>query len=288
MVKIRFYDPGADGKLHPKKTTASSGGITLNWIAALGWKANPFTIRTIPTYRYFVGQEAARQAINLFFIRERRFGTIRGASGSGKTMLLQWTAEELAPYADKYDVHLLDASRPLPEQLLSLTDRYQGLFAKFKGHSPSDVIQFLKARTKRKLVLLVDNADNLGSLGAYIHALFDDLEAVVLLAGKNPESFAEDLLHIELAPLQPSHAIQLLERRIAHVGGKGIAPFTVGELEEWWPQANANVASYLHKVQEHAVHKALGPKEQTQQSGEQPAQKAGSQRFDDALKDLLN
>jgi hypothetical protein len=262
MVKIRFYDPDDKPKApaahKPAFTTAPKKGLTLDWPRELQWRESPFTtLMLLPAHQYIVGQDAARQAINLFFIKEQWFGTISGEPGSGKTFLLQWLSEELQPYKDRYSVHRFDASLT-PEQFSQeLSEPYSTLLTKYRGTDPAALAEFLQRRAKRKLVLLIDNGNALGPLEPYLLALRDKLGAVIIIAGTKPHAIAPDALKVTLTHLSTEEASKLVEKRIARVGGSGIAPFSPLLLNELWLASRSNPVTFLQFCNETAMKIAL-------------------------------
>lgn len=288
MVKFRFYDPddkptsvtpapsdapSAVSAAEPERTVPvqvmpsppkgvvahRNSGFTLHWVHQLHWHKNPFTELTPkPAHVFVVNQDAARQHINLFFIKEKQFGTLSGAKGMGKTFMLTWLAEELQPYGDRFLVFGFEGSTPLPMILQKLVSPHEGLLAKYKGNSPEELSIFLSARAKRRIVILVDNADSLPDQTAvYYKQLLAHNNAIVILAGQNPPKLAHDDLQAELEPLKSHDVVKLLERRIAAVGGAGTQPFPTQLIEELWRASDRNLKQFIDYCNETAMKVAL-------------------------------
>jgi hypothetical protein len=266
MVKFRFYDPDEKPaeQEHPKHAEpvtihVQKKGFTLDWVHDLGWRENPFTQLTpMPVHEFMVNQDATRQAINLFFIKEQRFGTITGDHGSGKTFMLQWLAEELHPYKDRFEVHYFDAAACTVEQFTEkLTKHHSSFFSSYKGNSPEKLVHFLEGKLKHKLVILVDNANDLGALDHYYKALYAKMQAVIILAGTKPAQLAEDSLNATLVQMSAHDASKMVEKRIGKVGGAGIKPFNHRLLEEVWVAAKCTPKTFLDYCNETAMKVAL-------------------------------
>lgn len=266
-MKIRFYDPDDEAKQAQQPARAlpvhnqphpQSRGFTLDWVRDLGWRENPFTqLQPKPVHSFIVGQEQTRQAINLFFIKEQRFGTITGERGSGKSFLLEWLEEELAQYADRFDIRRVSGAKQPREIIAAIVEPYEGVFSKYKGESADEFVAFLTSKLKKKLVLLIDDADELGAFESYVHALLTATPAIVVLAGARPKAVKDDALKLKLSPLPAHDAIKLVEKRIAAVGGSAIRPFTNRLLEELWTAAKENPSTYLSFLSETAMKIAL-------------------------------
>lgn len=308
MVKFRFYDPD-DDKLgepvkerpipeelskHPVKTLKQEprAGLVLDWIHELGWRKNPFTMQATPSHAFVIGQDAARQALNLFFIKQRTFGTITADHGLGNTFMLRWVQEELERYPDRFTVCVIDASTSQLSLSKQLAAPYEKLFAKYKGHVPAELAAFLKPKLKKRLVILVDNADLLADLEPLLLVLMKDCGSAVIFAGTKPVLFALDELKVTLAKLHPKEVVALLEKRIAAVGGRGIEPFDAKLVDELWKLSEHNLASFMNYCDETAVKLALKhvelpteekpEKEKTgkEKSGKNEAKKSGAKHKD--------
>jgi hypothetical protein len=252
-MKIRFYDP--DDK---PKTPPVSKGFTLTWERDLGWKQNPFTeLTALPAQQYIVNQDAAREAANLFFIRSATFGTIRGGQGMGKTFFLTWLAEQLAAYGDTFLVYRFTGNSSVEDFTSALTKPYAGVFSRYSGETPQEFVEFVREKRKKQLVLLIDDADSLGTLEPYVRATVEHLGARLILTGIRPPALFPDTLNVQLTAMTPADALKLVEKRIAAVGGTSHKPFTPTFIKEVWGAANANPATFLVYCNETAMKIAL-------------------------------
>lgn len=275
MVKFRFYDPDEDEKpsrpasrpsynaFAPEVPVGSSkpiSGLTLDWVHSIGWRTNPFTqLSPKPAHAFLVGYESQRQDINLFFIKEFTFGTVTGESGMGKSFLLQWLSEELAGYGNRFETHLIDARNGVAAFTSAIVSKHETLLKKYRGASPAEFLQFLKQNVKnpKRMVILVDNADELGDLEPYLLAIMDNNLGSVILAGKKPKPLADDKLRVRLTSTDWQDALKLIEKRVQAVGGSSYKPFTPKLIEELWSASKGNFVLFFGFASETAMKIAL-------------------------------
>jgi type II secretory pathway predicted ATPase ExeA len=241
------------------RTTLAQTGFTLHWVHELHWRQNPFTQLSVkPAHVFIVNQDAARQQINLFFIKEKQFGVIHGPPGSGKTFMLTWLAEELQPYGDRFMVYGFEGNAPTTTIIEKLVAPHQTLFHKYKGSTPEELSAFLLARSRRKMVILVDNADELTDQTAvYYKFLLAHNNAIVILTGAHPPALAREDMSVPLPPLHAKDVLKILERRISAVGGSGYLPFVENLVEELWRASGNNLKRFFEYCNETAMKVAL-------------------------------
>ena len=280
MVKFKFYDPDDEKAGHKTSQPApsvpsaamttsapqasagasqSKSGFTLHWIHELGWRMNPFTeLRAKPAHVYVVNQDTARTHINLFFIKEKQFGTISGGPGSGKTFMLSWLAEELQPYGDRFCVCGFDGSAAAETVISKVCSPFESFLSKYKGESPEELSAFIASKAKRRLVILVDNAENIPEKSlAYYKQLLTQNQAIVIFAGQSPPKISADDLQVTLAHLTPQDCEKILERRIAAAGGRGIEPFNSTFVAELWKASKNSLNTFMSLCNETAMKIAL-------------------------------
>lgn len=268
MVRIRFYDPDEEDHPHARKADAASPkasdligrGYGIDWVGQLGWRENPFIPFTArPAQMYFVGHDAARKSISDFLARGEHLATVTGELGIGKTMFLAWLTEELGKHPRDYHVVNL-VSRESPEEITKkLAAPYRGLFSTYTGETNEELAEYLTSKEKkRRIVLLIDDAENLGENEALINALLDAPNISVVIAGERIPKLAVKPLHIPLTPITPLHAEELIEARIRGVGGRGLRPFTSRVVADLWKAAQGDPTRFFHYAEETAMRAATG------------------------------
>jgi hypothetical protein len=244
--------------------------LVLDWQKKLGYKTDPFVATPAgKVSAYFVDREQERERLNLFIIKDERFGLVQGAEGTGKTTLLAWLEEQLrTDFSKLKTVHftggakkdaLLDA---LVEVNLSMLERnVTKPHEKLKGEA---LEKFLFDKVgKERLILLVDNAGELlKEHKDLIKRLLDTCPAsqaifAVERALKEHEAYAEDTLKITLAELTEDDLKELLARRIAVAGGAGTHPFDALELEKLVAAAKRSPAKLLKLARDRAIELCL-------------------------------
>ena len=85
-----------------KDVMAGKKQLIMEWYRVFGWHSSPFEDEVLePIENFIVGHDKERERINYFLIENKRFGTISGESGNGKTMLLTWLRKQLEKYPDR-------------------------------------------------------------------------------------------------------------------------------------------------------------------------------------------
>src|SRR4030067_2053103 len=83
-------DPKRQEEPHspPSNTPISQPMSVRDWLAAMGWKANPFIFNINPSL--IVGYSQQKNHISMWLEERHKFMLILGPTGSGKTTLLKW------------------------------------------------------------------------------------------------------------------------------------------------------------------------------------------------------
>lgn len=249
MVKISFYDPDEQ---KPAKRRDKSG-FTMDWVSELGWKRDPFE-RDAPLADF----EDERQEINLFFIKKRRFGTVVGGTGMGKSTLLRWLRDELGQYKE-LDVHLISADQtPTDESFRkALAEPFRGVFSRGKGIERDALADLLAKKARGRYVLLVDGGERLTEEHLATIATLLSLDSSILLSADRPIAGpAEDELALTIEKRDPEQYQKILSERIARAGGTGMRPFTKGVVETMAEDTDTT-QEFLELARETAINIAL-------------------------------
>ena len=140
--------------------------LVLDWQKKLGYSRDPFDPNIPkPASKYLVGVKALQERVNLFLIKDERFGTIAGDKGRGKTMFLTWIDEELAPQKTHLQ-HYIDARQSKREDIVNLLLASRLTFMEKISRSPlkapnKEELLLKRLSTEHKNVLIIDNAGEL-------------------------------------------------------------------------------------------------------------------------------
>ncbi|MGB9635011.1 MAG: hypothetical protein ACP5H8_01830 [Candidatus Micrarchaeia archaeon] len=215
------------------------------WYHALGWRSNPFDYR--PSADFFVFEDLAEEVIK--YIDSGAVVSTYGIAGIGKTSLLHCLDAKLKEtyftvFLDFRELHdknqfLTILGRRLASQS-SLISKIQEII---RGKDENIVDKINRIIGKRRLVLLVDEAgllkdDNIASLLATIK---DHVDSAIVCTSIEPlssyeiykTSFREGRVAREISFPMPNldTLIEMITKRIEHVGGKGTYPFKRDALE---------------------------------------------------------
>lgn len=265
-MKFEFFDPEDEaGSGSPRRKRSARKGessFTLDWVSALGWNDNPLALRGFP----IAGMEEERQQINLFFIKSKKFGLIKGKEGLGKSTLLFWLKKELDGYKD-LDAHLISGKHAESDEQLriQLADAYRGMFGRDKPLSTHELIELIEKKCKKRYVLLIDDADELpdGSDDILKALLELDSSIVATVQDKLSPMPGKDELGLTLKKRSEEDYERILVSRIESVGGHGMRPFGEKQLKTMY-KAASNTKEFLQMAAEVAINLAL--KRVTQQN----------------------
>lgn len=241
-------------------------GFVLDWQKKLGYRSDPF----VPEPRkrvhdFFVARKRERELINLFIIKQDRFGIISGSSSIGKTTLLRWIEEELE---HKVNVLFLKGSILSNKKLFLETlikkslNPIEWLIKRDEKLSRDEKEPFLLQKLKkRQLIILVDDARNLSSdnivllqrilnSSSRVQIIFT-LERVL----KMHEEFAHDSIHLSLKPLSEKERSELLKKRLELVGTVDSFPFDSQEMKRL--VATENITILLKEARDKAIELSL-------------------------------
>lgn len=243
--------------------------LVLDWQKKLGYKKDPFDpAPQTPAKRYIVGLEDIQQRINLFLIKEERIASLSAEQGTGKTTLLKWVDEELAPQKT-HAQHYIDAKlMPKADQIIdslvkSRISLLEKTFSKVTSASPEVKMQFLlkKLASENKNVLIIDNA---GSLEKSALDMLQDITVKtpthIILADTEASLKALEVkaqMHLKLPTYRDDQLAELVQRRIESAGGSGTHPFDDTELHTLFKKSERNPAKLLALARERAIELSL-------------------------------
>src|SRR3989338_3269746 len=166
---------------------AEKDNFLIEWYKRLKFEVNPFEDEIIhPIDDYLCGYVEEKKKLNLFVLEKQPFGMVQGEKGFGKTILLKWLQEQLAPHNKKYVVWYLKTNDLKTEQDLIKTLTEPVLTGLSKLTHPER--QLTLAGTKNEL-------------------------AEAILIGQ------KDTLKINLKGLTVEHAAQFIQKLIERAGG---------------------------------------------------------------------
>lgn len=255
--------------------------LVLDWQKKLGYKKDPFVER--PRNRisdFLVDREEERKRLNLFIIKEERFGILYGPKGSGKSTLLAWLGQELRHQPLKV-LHLFGqqatSSSALIKQILDeiLNPIEKNLTKPHEKVEKEGLEPFLieKIRRKRRVLLLLDDHHLLDTpskrLLTNIMETCTNAQLLITAERLLKEYEAYDL-RLELKAMEAEALEAMIARRISLEGGTGTHPFTKDELKSLFTKAKRNPQKILSLARERAIELSLkvGPPEKAKRGPE--------------------
>lgn len=232
--------------------------FVIDWKRKLGYNADPFERER----HALVGREEERKRLNIFIIKQQRFGTISGGDGTGKSALLSWLREELRQH--KLDVISVSGAATHEEFLAPFLHRGFSFYERFTKpkHSKREREDLAIKRTRGRVVLLIDDAEKLSKEEKeFLQHLLEARSEVQLIIAlprvlKEHASYGEDALALELEPLG-EEIVPMLAKRIALVGGVGTFPFAEADLKKIAKQAKGDAPRALDIAREQAIERSL-------------------------------
>jgi len=218
------------------------------WYKKQGWKENPFTFSIIPDL--FVGYYEQSNSILRIIKEKHKLSFVLGPTGSGKTMLLKWIAQNLPK---NYDFIYIGKPPESPEGFVDILNE------KYKKPWPLSIFfphikniyqmqNFLSKKLKNKnLVFLCDEVHEAETEILEWLRVFCDIDNVIMILSGLPileqqlneklNTFAKRATaKIELISLTKEETKELIKKRIESVGGKEYAPFTEAALDAIYEQ----------------------------------------------------
>lgn len=253
---------------------ADKDNFLLEWYKRLQFTLNPFEDEILhPIDDYLCGYVEEKKKLNLFVLEKQPFGLVQAERGFGKTLLLKWLQEQLAPHDTKYVAWYLKANDLKTEQDLvqTLVEPLMGSIEKTLTHPDKkltieQVAAYLSKKIGQKtLFLLVDEVGNLPPkyIALFKHLFSGNLNLQLILAGTKIE-LAEtnsigqkDALKISLRGIALSEAKQFIQKRIERAGGLGLHPFTPTHFQQLYEKSSKNPALLLKLCREKALQLSL-------------------------------
>lgn len=216
-----------------------------NYMKTFKWKENPFSFKILPNL--FVGYSREKEKLLSAIQNSDKISIMIGPTGSGKTTLLKFLINKMK---GEVDVFYLSKPPSNPEDWTKIFTNFIGfgfferLLSRGKGINLYNLSEWVNKKMKNKnLVILIDEsheasvetlewlrtlADQINNLSVVITGL-PVLESVL---GNNLETFMRRVnTRVELTNLNKSETRELIKRRIEHVGGDDIKPFTSETIE---------------------------------------------------------
>lgn len=231
-----------------------------------GWKEDPFTLKIDPVL--FTGYEEQMAAAKRHIENKHKIALLTGSTGSGKTTFLKRLEANTG-------VSKLYISKPpqKPEEFIQIfTDIYGiGFFDRMFGRVPS--LWSLPAYVNKKLaghqlLFLIDEAHETNrDVLEWLRVLVDQIQNVSLIVAGLPalegnikstlETFDQRITtRITLTALSESETKDLIAKRIASAGGKGVEPFTDAAIAQIYQRTGGFPREVL-KLADKLVHDAL-------------------------------
>jgi len=199
------------------------------------WKQNPFTLTINPNL--YTGYEGQVKALMNHIENKHKIALLTGNTGSGKTMTLKWLEENVHEnifYISKPPVN--------PDTFIDIFVDYFPLtfLERILRKRPNlyTLPRYINKKVKGHVVFLVDEAHETNKeVLEWLRVLVDQIDNVSLVMAGLPnldkkikeqlETFDQRITtRITLNSLSESETLDLMEKRIASVGGSGTNPFT--------------------------------------------------------------
>jgi type II secretory pathway predicted ATPase ExeA len=207
------------------------------WMEKYDWEQNPFTFRIYPDL--MIGYEDEHQRIKDAIDSNSKLTLLLGNTGAGKTTLLRRIEAEYMDsrylfYMSKPPVTEPDLLQYLENEVLD-----QSLLAQFmNSYSLYNIHDALNKKYTKQMVLLVDEGHEASiEVLEWLRTAMDHIDRLTVVAAGLPEfegklkdevntlySRATDV--VRLNSLDRDDTLELIRKRIEHVGGRSIEPFT--------------------------------------------------------------
>lgn len=237
----------------PKEINEEKSEISLDeFYKYFGWEDNPFR-PDIPkdVEATIVGFDQEIIAVRDFIAKQGKFGLITGAIGAGKSTILKYIEEHVKEQHHKKIVNSIYSSGAIDqkEMFYLISKPLLNFFTKnsYKNETLHTFGGFLNKKLNDKhLILLIDEAQDLDpTIYDLFRRLTQEAKITIIVAGTElmhnniPDSLYDRsktsrgmILDIQLSLLDLQLTRELIEKRIAYVGGQDIEPFTEKQIED--------------------------------------------------------
>ncbi len=220
----------------PKVTTPQDVRM---WLSRHGWKQDPFTFSIEPDL--LVGYIEQTNQILRMIEEKHKLLLVVGPTGSGKTTILKWAAKHLPQ--NFVSIFIAKPPASVAEFVDVFNEKFQIPWYRrpFSSHIKNiyQLPEFLKEQTKGKhVVIMVDEIHEAKpDVLEWLRVLTDNVDNMSLIVAGLPvfndivkeklETFQKRIIsRIELLSLTKKETVEMIQKRIAHVGGTDISPFT--------------------------------------------------------------
>ena len=208
------------------------------------WEENPFTFKILP--ELLVGHDSHINRLKIALQAGDKFSLLLGPTGSGKTTVLKYLADNLA------EKHIIYISKPPknPEDWIQVFQRFTkrgffgSLFSRSNGIDLYNLSDHVNSKLKNeKCYLLIDECHeaSLDSL-EWLRTITDHTDNLYTVMAALPvfeNTLRENLetlmkrinTRIQLTNLTKTETLELIRKRIEHSGGNEIKPFTIKVLD---------------------------------------------------------
>lgn len=223
------------------------------WLSYQGWKSNPFVLNIIPSV--FVGYENEKSNLISCIEQNHKVFLILGATGSGKTTMLRWLAEELEN-DERFATVFISKPPATVKEFIDILNReffslpwFLFFLRPFMPHiknisSVSDVLNE-RFRDKRLVMLCDEVHESNVEVLQWLRVIADQVDNMSLVLSGLPifESILKEKLEtlqkritsrISLSALTKEETRELIIRRISYVAATPEAknPFSEAAIEK--------------------------------------------------------
>lgn len=270
MIKFKWVKDDREDLVLYEKTFGQKSkkrrNFVINWEKNLDWNGNPFVDNILlPLTHFKAGRDDEINALNKFFIQDKKFGILKGEKGLGKTFLLKWLEEELNTFQNKFKIFYFDAKISNHKMLVKKLIKHFSSFSMFIHHE--NILETIKSHlTKSKnAVFIIDNADHLNkeSLDLLNKIISFNYTSMIFSITKDIKfkDFPDDELNLILKPMKSDSLKEMIIKRIEHFNGIDIEPFNSIQLKTIAKRASNNPREFLKLCNEKAVEISLQKKD---------------------------
>lgn len=230
------------------------------YVEKFGWSDNPFTFRIHPDL--MVGYEEESENLLYAVNSHNKVSLVSGETGAGKTTLLKWLQQQtdidtfFVPKPPREPDRFLDYLR---SEILQ-----PGLFDRlFRQYNRYNIHEALQQKLDQPTLLVIDEGhETTTEVLEWIRTLTDTVDNLIVVLAGLPSLmdtlqrevhtlFNRATALIQLESLNRDNTLELIRRRINHVGGANFEPFTqdallaVYELGSGFPRETLRICNLL-------------------------------------------